>query len=153
MNGIMCLRLFLIAYIQLFQSLIAASNIISKKIENIQENYGYNEYLKVNNIIDENDVREKTYSEKLSCVQERIKRYHSKNNKIIAVTLNRHIYSLKHKDKYFKIVNKLCDFLMCLIKRKMVIVFLPFNTSFKVKNTESNTENDILFHSTDIINI
>lgn len=60
--------------------------------------------------------------------------------KILALCLNRHIYSEKMSDCYKSIISELAVTVNQLLRQKYFVVFLPFNTN------NDNAENDILIH-------
>lgn len=69
-----------------------------------------------------------------------------KGNKIICLSLNRHIYHKEKQNYYENILLELIEFVKYLIQQKYYIVFLPFNTS-DILEAHSNMENDILIHN------
>jgi hypothetical protein len=66
--------------------------------------------------------------------------------KIVALSLNRHIYDKTTPEYYESIVTSFVQFVKFLSTFGYHIVFLPFNTNDKVAQ-EVNVENDIIFHT------
>ena len=64
-----------------------------------------------------------------------------KSNKIVCVSLSRHIYHSEYIEEYNNIISNFAKFLEYLANLNYHIVFLPFNTSKYNKD-----ENDILIH-------
>jgi polysaccharide pyruvyl transferase WcaK-like protein len=102
---------------------------------------GYLEYIKENELLETS-----SYTTRFSEIKQRIEGFHKAGNKIIAFSLNRHIYSLKYKEEYKQIVDKLAELVGQVLAKGLVVVFLPYNTCFHVKKAEENMENDILIH-------
>jgi hypothetical protein len=102
---------------------------------------GYSDYLQEKGIIENS-----RYTERWMSIKDKIARFRKSGKKIIAISLNRHIYSPKYVEEYKKIVGKMGDFVSQLILKDFVVVFLPYNTSFNVKIEEQNMENDLFIH-------
>jgi polysaccharide pyruvyl transferase WcaK-like protein len=92
-------------------------------------------------------------SEKFITINNRIttklKAIKKKGKKIIAFSLNRHIYTKETEDSYHLIVLEFAKTVKELIKKNCFIVFLPFNTyrnEFEDVDN-ANMENDTIFHT------
>ena len=71
--------------------------------------------------------------------------------KILALSLNRHIYSGKHVEYYDQIVSEFAKCIVHWVRHRYYIVFLPFNTySLEQNHCEARTNEDLIFHQ-DII--
>lgn len=67
---------------------------------------------------------------------------HNNGQKIIAITLSRHIYDPKSPHYYHNIIQSFIKFIKYLLTFQYYVVLLPFNT-----NTQQHSENDIIIHN------
>jgi len=79
------------------------------------------------------------------------KKLKNEGKRIIAISLNRHIYDKSNQEYYQNIVNSFSQFVKYLTTFGYHVVFLPFN-SYDVITADINTENDILIH-TEVYNL
>jgi hypothetical protein len=69
--------------------------------------------------------------------------------RIIAITLNRHIYDPRYKEQYYSIVTEFATLINEFIAENYFVVLLPFNCDVNYGEDEykTNMENDVLFHN------
>jgi hypothetical protein len=122
-------------------SYLLVKNNLLQEVKTLESRNGYFDYLREKGVI-ENLI----YTERWNGIKDKITKFHKAGKKIIAISLNRHIYSPKYVEEYKKIIGKMGEFVTQLIMKNFVVVFLPFNTSFYVKIEEQNMENDLFIH-------
>lgn len=99
---------------------------------------------KINNEV-KNEIKDVVDDVKFNSILTKLNILKQNNKKIIAITLNRHIYHENYKDNYYQFINIFTNFVIYLLSLNYHIVFLPFCTS------KHDYQNDILIHN-DIIN-
>ena len=102
---------------------------------------GYLDYLTEKQILNNTD-----YQTRFSKIKERVMAFQKSGKRVVALSLNRHIYSPKYLDEYKKIVGKLGEIISGLITNDFPVVLLPFNTSNRITEKEKNMENDLFIH-------
>lgn len=80
-------------------------------------------------------------------LEKKFKTIQASGQKIIALTLSKHIHDTEQEDTYKKILVGFAQFVKYLVTFGYHVVLLPFNT-----NSTSNFENDIIIHN-DLMNL
>lgn len=106
-------------------------------------------YYLINNNISFKDI---DYKHNFITTENKLISVQNNGQKIIAISLNRHIYTKETTNYYNSIISEMAKVIQHLVNLNYFIILYPFNTSSSIKDYELNMENDILIH-TDIFNL